>query len=157
MLTIRKATRVDAEALMDLYHNHLAKFPPHEPQDIRLWRGKISQFECDSMYHLLVGEVGGRVVSSVTLVVVENLTRNMRPYAIIENVVTHADFRGQGYAAALMQKASDIAESLNCYKIMLLTSSKKESTLGFYEKCGFDRAEKTGFIKRFTDNEKEVS
>jgi GNAT superfamily N-acetyltransferase len=89
------------------------------------------------------------VVSSVTLVVIENLTNNLRPYAIIENVVTHADFRGRGYASVLMQKASDTAEKLNCYKIMLLTGSKKESTLAFYDKCGFNLDEKTGFIKRF--------
>jgi GNAT superfamily N-acetyltransferase len=96
---------------------------------------------------LLVGEINGRVISSVTIVVIENLTRNMKPYAIIENVVTHSDFRGHGYAAALMQKASEIAASHGCYKIMLLTSAKQESTLRFYEKCGFNRNDKTAFIK----------
>lgn len=33
------------------------------------------------------------------------------------------------------------------YKIMLLTGAKNESTLKFYEKCGFNSRDKTAFIK----------
>ena len=141
---------------MDLYHNHLSRVnlsvPTQSAEKSRLLHEKLARFEADPMYHLLVGEIDGRVVSSVTLVVVENLTRDMHHYAIIENVVTHADFRGKGYAAALMQKATEIAAALGCYKIMLLTGSKKESTLRFYEKCGFNSQEKTGFIRWLKDD-----
>jgi GNAT superfamily N-acetyltransferase len=45
-----------------------------------------------------------------------------------------------------MQKATEKARSANCYKIMLLTGAKVESTLRFYEKCGFNRKDKTAFI-----------
>ncbi|MCL2387350.1 MAG: GNAT family N-acetyltransferase [Defluviitaleaceae bacterium] len=148
MFEIRKANQYDVEALMDLYLGHLTVIPPKEPQVVGMWVDKIICFETNPLYHLLVGEVDGRVVSSVTVVVIENLTNNLRPYAIIENVVTHADFRCNGYAALLMEKASEIAAELNCYKIMLLTGSKKDSTLRFYENCGFNKDEKTGFIKR---------
>jgi len=48
-----------------------------------------------------------------------------------------------------MNRASEIAAEHGCYKIMLLTGSKQESTLRFYENCGFNKDEKTGFIKRF--------
>ncbi|MCL2357814.1 MAG: GNAT family N-acetyltransferase [Defluviitaleaceae bacterium] len=146
-MKIRKATPADAEILRRLYHEHLTAYPPKNPADIALWREKIARFESDAEYHLLVGEVEGRVVSTVTLVVIENLTRNLRPYAVIENVVTHADFRGKGCAAALMQHAGEIAQSLGCYKIMLSTGSKTEGTLQFYEKCGFNCRDKTGFVK----------
>ena len=149
MLKIRKATPKDTEALMDLYLKHLAKHPPKEPQNINTWREKLATFEANPMYNIFVGEINERVVSSITLVTIENLTNNTRPYAIIENVVTHAEFRGKGYASALMQKATETAAAQNCYKIMLLTGSKKESTLAFYENCGFNKHEKTGFIKRF--------
>ena len=95
MLTIRTATPSDAEALHDLYHSHLTSNPPEEPQDMAIWREKLARFEIDPLYHLLVGEVDGLILSSATLIVIENLTHNMRPYSVIENVVTHADHRGK--------------------------------------------------------------
>ena len=152
-LLIRKAFPSDAEALLDLYFNHLTAYPPMEPQDMELWREKITRFEADPFYHLLVGETGGRIVSSVTLIIIENLTNNLRPYAVIENVVTRTDFRGRHYATELMNRASEIAEEQDCYKIMLLTGSKKDSTLRFYENCGYNSNEKTAFIKRFQERE----
>ena len=66
----------------------------------------------------------------------------------MENVVTHADYRGRGFASALITRARDIAVRAGCYKIMLLTGSKKESTLAFYEKNGFDRHAKTAFLMK---------
>jgi GNAT superfamily N-acetyltransferase len=148
-MIIRKATAGDAESLLELYTKHLKSNPPEEPQDIEKWRRLISKFEADSMYYIFTAQEGGKVVSAVTLVIIENLTNNMRPYAIIENVVTHADYRGRGYASALLAKASETAKEHNCYKIMLMTGSKKESTLNFYRNNGFDMNEKTAFIKRF--------
>jgi len=47
-----------------------------------------------------------------------------------------------------MEKASEIATRNDCYKIMLMTGSKKESTLRFYERCGFSMNEKTAFLKK---------
>ena len=147
MLTIRIAEPDDAQAIHELYHNHLTANPPREPQDMAIWREKIARFQVDSNYRLLVGEVGGTIVSSVTLIIIENLTHNVRPYALIENVVTHADHRGKRYATELMDKASEIARELGCYKIMLMTGSKKDSTLRFYANCGYNMEDKTGFIK----------
>lgn len=147
MLIIRKATSTDADALQDLYLNHLTSSPPKEPQDIKVWREMLDRFENDELYYLLVGEVDSKVVSSVTLIVVPNLTHNTRPYAVVENVVTHVDYRGKHYATELMKKASDIAAEFNCYKIMLLTGSKRENTIRFYENCGFNKNDKTAFIK----------
>ena len=147
MLTIRKAVPTDAEALCDLYFHPLTANPPREPQDMTLWRTMLARFEDDPLYHLLVGELDGKLVSSVTLLVIENLTHNLSPYALIENVVTHADYRGRHYAAALMERGAEIAAERGCYKIMLLTGSKLDSTLRFYGNCGFNRNGKTGFIK----------
>jgi len=146
-MKIRKATLADAEVLQYLYHNHLTQHPPKEPKDIALWREKIARFEASPTYHLLVGEIQNRIISSVTLVIIENLTRNLAPYAVIENVVTHKDFRGKGYASIIMKKADEIAAAFGCYKTMLMTGAKTESTLRFYENCGFNDKDKTGFIK----------
>lgn len=147
-MTIREATAEDAEALRVLYLEHLTQSPPREEQDLSLWREMLAKFEKDEKYHLLVAEADGKPVSSVTLIIIENLTHNLRPYAVMENVVTHAAHRNRGYASSLIQHSFEIAEKCGCYKVMLMTGSKKESTLNFYRKNGFDLNEKTGCIKR---------
>ena len=146
-LLIREAAAGDAEALCGLYLYHLTANPPEEPQNMALWREMLARFNENPLYHILTGEADGRIVSSVTLVIVENLTHNTRPYALIENVVTHAEHRGRRYATELMNRAGEIAKARNCYKIMLLTGSKQESTLRFYENCGYNCEDKTGFVK----------
>jgi GNAT superfamily N-acetyltransferase len=146
-MLIRKANSGDAEALHELYFYHLTANPPTEPQDMESWRKKLVRFKGDPLYHLLVGVEDGKAVCSVTLIVIENLTHNLRPYAVIENVVTHSDYRNRHYASKLMGRAVEIAGELNCYKVMLLTGTKENSTLRFYENCGFNSNDKTAFIR----------
>ena len=64
----------------------------------------------------------------------------------MENVVTHADYRGRGFARECLDYAKKIAEQENCYKMMLLTGSKKIETLRFYENSGYNSSDKTAFI-----------
>ena len=91
-------------------------------------------------------DLGGDLVSTGTLTIIPNLTRNARPYGLIENVVTHPDFRRQGIATELLRHALQTAWAQDCYKVMLLTGRKDEATLRFYEKCGFQAGVKTGFV-----------
>ncbi len=146
--TIREAVPDDAEGLAELYYRHLTQTPPESPPDLPLWREKLARFAADPDYHLLVCEAEGRVAASVTLVIAENLTHGVRPWSIIENVVTHADFRGRGYASALIAHAVALAKAAGCYKVMLATGSKKESTLRFYRSCGFESETKTAFLMK---------
>lgn len=87
---------------------------------------------------------GSTAISSVTLIVIPNLTRGGMPYALMENVVTHAAYRMQGHARALIHKAFATAWEAGCYKVMLLTGSQEPATLRFYAGCGFQQ-NKTGF------------
>ena len=95
----------------------------------------------------MVCAIDGKIVSSCVCVIIPNLTKNVRPYAFIENVVTHKDYRGKGYATACLSYARQIAEDNDCYKMMLLTGSKEEKTLKFYENAGYNSSDKTAFIQ----------
>ena len=100
----------------------------------------------DSNYHIVVCIEDGKIVSSCTVVIIPNLTHNVRPYAFVENVVTDINYRKKGKASKFLDYAKKIANENNCYKIMLLTGSKKESTLNFYKQAGYNMKDKTAFI-----------
>ena len=101
----------------------------------------------DNDHYLIVCEIDGKIVSSCVCVIIPNLTRNVRPYAFIENVVTHMEYRGKGYATDCLNYAKKIAEDNNCYKMMLLTGSKNPKTLDFYKNAGYNSSDKTAFIQ----------
>lgn len=147
-MMIRKARGTDVEDLKVLYFEYLTHFPPKEEQDMKQWAEMLDKFERDENMYLLVAEVDGKVVSTVQMAIVESLTHNVRGFAVIENVVTHGDFRNQGYASALLQRASEIAKKRRCYKLFLETGSNKESTLNFYRQNGFELDTKHSCLKR---------
>lgn len=147
-MMIRKASAADAQALKTLYFEHLTNYPPKEEQDMTKWEYLLEKFAQDDNMYLLVLEENGIVVSSVQMAIIESLTHNVRPFAVIENVVTHFEHRNRGYASALLEEAAEIAKQKGCYKISLETGSNKESTLNFYRKNGFEIDAKHACLKR---------
>ncbi|MDR1821589.1 MAG: GNAT family N-acetyltransferase [Oscillospiraceae bacterium] len=141
---IRQARLSDLPELLELYAQ-LHEGEPAEITDSALdkWREILAL----AGYHVLVGTVDEHVVSSCVVIVIPNLTHGQRPYAIVENVITRQDFRGNGCATQLLNAARDIARSEHCYKISLTTGSKKESTLNFYRNAGYNQNDKTAFIQ----------
>jgi len=141
---VREAKKEDLDALLKLYlFLHEESVPEHNNHLEDTW----DQIIDDPNHHLLVNEIDGQIVSSCVCVIIPNLTRNVRPYAFVENVVTHADYRKKGYAGECLDYARKIAEQENCYKMMLLTGSKRPETLHFYEKAGYNSTDKTAFIQ----------
>ena len=141
---VREANKDDLEAVLELYlFLHDDSIPEHDDHLAKTW----AQIMDDPNHHIIVNEVDGKIVSSCVCVIIPNLTRNVRPYAFVENVVTHADYRCRGLAGECLAYAKQIAEKENCYKMMLLTGSKRESTLRFYQNAGYNSNDKTAFIQ----------
>lgn len=80
--------------------------------------------------------------------IIPNLTRRAAPYAVIEDVVTHPDFRRQGIGKALISHALKFAKTDGCYKVMLLTGGDQD-VLDFYKSCGMKSGVKTAFVERW--------
>ena len=105
-MIVREAAARDLEALLALYlHLHETGIPEDRERLRQVW----AQIEADPGHHILVAEQGGQIVSACACVIVPNLTRNLRPYALIENVVTRADFRRRGFASACLARAVNLA------------------------------------------------
>lgn len=141
---VREANREDLTEILELYlHLHETNVPEPSRELEEMWR-RIME---DSDHHLIVKTVDGKIVSSCVCVIVPNLTHRVRPYAIVENVVTHSDYRRRGYASECLNYARAVAEEKNCYKIMLLTGSKDPGVLDFYRRAGYNSTDKTAFIQ----------
>lgn len=142
--TVRTAGRTDLAGLLDLYrHLHPEDPPLAAAQAEAAWSALLA---AGTM--VLVAGPPGVPVSSCTLAIIPNLTRGGRPYGVIENVVTHPGHRRRGLGQAVLRAALDAAWKADCYKVMLATGSRREETLQFYEKAGFERGGKTFFQAR---------
>lgn len=141
---VREAKNEDLKELLELY---LCLHEESVPEQSDYLSFTWSQILEDENHHLIVNERNGKIVSSCVCVIIPNLTRNVRPYAFVENVVTHSDFRGQGLATECLNYAKQIAQQNNCYKMMLLTGSKEKKTLDLYRRAGYNSADKTAFIQ----------
>lgn len=141
---VREVEENELNQLLKLYlHLHEDSLPEMTEHLKDTWTSIVQ----DENHHIIVKEVNGKIVSSCECVIIPNLTRNIRPYAFVENVVTHRDYRGNGYATECLNYAKKIAEKTNCYKIMLLTGAKKENILNFYRNAGYNSEDKTAFIQ----------
>lgn len=141
---VREIYEKELNDLLELYlHLHETSVPEMSEHLRNTWETIIQ----DKNHHIIVNVIDDKIVSSCVCVVIPNLTRNVRSYAFIENVVTDEKYRGKGYATQCLDYAKEIAEKENCYKMMLLTGSKKESTIKFYERAGYNSSDKTAFIQ----------
>ena len=138
---------VDKKDLDEILHLYLYLHEENVPGDSEHLRSVWDNIINDENHHLIVCEVDGKIVASCVCVIIPNLTRNVRPYAFIENVVTHGDYRKKGYATACLNYAKQLAEQNHCYKMMLLTGSNKEGTLNFYRNAGYNSSDKTAFVQ----------
>ena len=141
---VREALKDELNEILELY---LFLHDEDIPEDDEHLRDTWDLIVNDPNHHLIVNEIDGRIVSSCVCVIIPNLSRGVRPYAFVENVVTHKDYRKNGYAGECLDFAKKIALQENCYKMMLLTGSKRPETLHFYENAGYNSNDKTAFIQ----------
>jgi len=130
--------------LLSIYtHLHDNKMPIIDDEIETMWRRIMD----DPNHHIIVGIENDIIISSCVLMIIPNLTQNQRPYALIENVITHPEYRNKGYATQILDYAKNLATDNRCYKIMLMTGSKEGTVLNFYERAGYNRNDKTAFIQ----------
>jgi GNAT superfamily N-acetyltransferase len=142
----RELKTTDLDELLGLYsHMH----DVDDPLPARNMVEEVWQAIQDNSYFKYFGIfINQKLVSSCALSVIPNLTRSCRPYGVIENVVTHSDYRRRGYASNILKYALNYAWRKECYKVMLLTGRKTEEIYRFYESVGFDRHAKQAFLAK---------
>jgi GNAT superfamily N-acetyltransferase len=145
--TIRPAKPADQRVLCELYQ-HLNPADPPWPTDA-VAADALAKVLAHDGTTILIAEVDGIAVSTCMLMVCPNFSRQGRPFALIENVVTHREHRRQGYGRQVVEHAIELARQQGCYRVTLMTGSRRDETLRFYEAAGMQRNTKTAFEKRF--------
>jgi GNAT superfamily N-acetyltransferase len=141
----REARIDDFESVQRLYRQLHPGDPVPADQALR---AIFEQILATRGLHIFVLEVEERVVATTYLNVIPNLTRSASPYAVIENVVVEESLRGTGLGKQVMAGTLAAAWEAGCYKAMLMTGSRRPSTLAFYEACGFSPDAKSAFLAR---------
>ena len=140
---IKTAVKEDLNKILDLYQ---FLFPDEDytlnENYTNTWK---SILENADILRYFICEEDNKIICSACISIIPNLTRNNRPYALIESVITHPDYRRKGYGKRIMQKCIDYAKSRNCYKVMLLSSAFRKGAHSFYKNLGFDSESKQGF------------
>lgn len=135
-ITIRSARYEDLPRILELaaiMHDSRRTTPPNDHE-----RSVLREILDSNARALLVGEVTGEVVGMCDLVVVPNLSRAAMPWAAIENLSVDPVYRRRGIGRALLARAVRMAEDAGCYKVQLISNSRREAAHGLYEELQFD-------------------
>jgi ribosomal protein S18 acetylase RimI-like enzyme len=138
---IRLATESDLPRIVEL----LAQLSPDDPEredtssplpyNYHLVFREMAQ----GKQQLLVAEVRRKIVGTLVLVIVPNLSHKGTPFAIIENVVVDEKQRSKGIGEALITHAIEEARKAGCYKVSLTSNKRRTEAHRFYERLGFGR------------------
>ncbi len=145
-LEYRTARKNDLPGLLALYKQ---LNPEEELIDLKKAYSIWETTEKSNTTRYFVAMDDAKAVSTCNITLVPNLTRNGKPFAIIENVITDNNYRRQGIGKKVIENAVQYAKENNCYKVVLLSSAKRIESHKFYESIGFNGNSKKGFEIRF--------
>ena len=142
-MDVRTVKVNEVDKLLKLYEHLHENDLQANPED---YQNTWNQIQSSESIQYFAIEKDGKFIASLNLVIIPNLTRGARSFAWIENVVTHAQYRGRGVGRKIMEHAITVAKNANCYKIMLLSGTKRTASHQFYKRLGFSDEKKTGFV-----------
>jgi GNAT superfamily N-acetyltransferase len=145
MPTARVAQASDLGRLLSLFEaSEVSSIAQPRDRAERIWAEILAR---DGVT-VFVADAGSRLAATCMLVTAPNLLRGGRGHAFLENVVTHRDFRGQGYGRAVVQAALARAWAEDCYHVLLQSGRADPRVHRFYESCGFEPGVRIGYVAR---------
>ncbi len=144
-MTIRRIRESELHQLIELYRHYVTQenLPSLAEDTIRgIWR----QIQSNPDVNYFVLEADDRIAAACILSITPSFIRGGVAYGLIEHVVTHPGHRRKGYGETLINHALGCAWENGCTEVMLLSGSQNKIAHAMYEKLGFDRHRKTGFI-----------
>ena len=136
-IVIRKASKNDLGTILGLYADpELDDGRILDLADAERMFERIARYPNYSVY---VAELENEVVGTFALLIMDNLAHLGAPSGVVEDVVVHVRWRGQGIGKEMMRFTNDECARAGCYKLTLSSNLKRESAHRFYESLGFER------------------
>lgn len=135
-LQIRTATEADLSSILALY---VEVEDDGRVLSIEEARSIFARMQSYPDYKVYVAMLGGSIVGTFALLIMDNLAHMGAPSGVVEDVVVRADSRGKGVGEQMMQFAMHRCRERGCYKLALSSNLKREAAHRFYDGLGFQR------------------
>jgi GNAT superfamily N-acetyltransferase len=130
---IRKASTGDLTAILALY----AEVGDTDRLDLGEAERILDRMARYPDYAVYVAERENEIVGTFALLIMDNLAHCGAPSGVVEDVVVHPHWQGQGVGKAMMQFAMERCAEAGCYKLVLSGNIMREPAHRFYESLGF--------------------
>jgi ribosomal protein S18 acetylase RimI-like enzyme len=130
MITIRRATRSDIEAILNVYNDDDRRPVPIELSRIDEYARVFDAIDCDPNDGIYIAERDGIVVGTFQL--------GQTAHVELVHVAKHA--RGQGVGQSMMRQAITMAREKGCIRVQLTSNKSRTRAHAFYERLGFGKS-----------------
>jgi ribosomal protein S18 acetylase RimI-like enzyme len=138
-ITFRRATREDLPAIVALLSDD-ALGQTREDASLPLAQSYLDAFaaiDADPNQYLAVVEAAGRVIGTLQLTFLPNISRKGAWRAQIEAVRIDASVRGEGLGRRMFDWSFEQARQRGCALVQLTSDHAREEAHRFYESLGF--------------------
>jgi len=154
-LTIEPATIDDLPQLADLLYDLFSQEADFIPNRDKQLRGLRLILEQPNRGRIFVLRVGPRIIGMINLLITIS-TAEGGFVLILEDLIVHSDYRGQGFGGRLLEHALAYAREKGFLRITLLTDKKESRPREFYEQHGFRQSGMVPMRYYFTPQEERT-
>jgi GNAT superfamily N-acetyltransferase len=135
-VVIEPATEADLDELSDMLGELFAQESDFRPDKQKQLRGLRLIFEQPSRGRVFVLRRNGAIVGMINLLFTIS-TAEGGFVILLEDLVVHKEYQGQGYGSMLLKHAIEFAKQKNFLRITLLTDRPENVAQAFFRKHGF--------------------
>ncbi|MEU6488720.1 GNAT family N-acetyltransferase [Streptomyces sp. NPDC046887] len=143
-LEIRPARRSDLPDIVAMLADDPLGARRESPEDLTPYTTAFERLAKDPAQQLVVAVREGRVIGTLQLTVIPGLARRGALRSVIEAVRIHADARGSGLGAQLIEWAVAESRRQGCQLVQLTSDATRTDAHRFYQRLGFE-ASHVGF------------